>query len=116
MGFTDEEHPTAIVEQATNTGDESPNRRLSDAPNRPAARILGVPDQVRPIGSIRHQNGAMATNTRSPFRQLLVFVLVLIALNVVAQLLGLQIRISIIGSIVLTLIVGGVMAIANRRG
>lgn len=58
----------------------------------------------------------MATNARSPLGQLLVFVLVLIALNVVAQLLGLQIRISIIGSIVLTLIVGGVMAVANRQG
>ena len=57
----------------------------------------------------------MATNARSPLGQLLVFVLVLIALNVVAQLLGLQIRISIIGSIVLTVIVGGVMGITRRR-
>lgn len=47
--------------------------------------------------------------------QLAVFVLVLIAINVVAQLLGLQLRISIVGSIVLTLIVGGVMAMANRQ-
>jgi len=58
----------------------------------------------------------MATNARSPLGQLLVFVLVLIALNVVAQLLGLQVRISIVGSIVLTLVVGGVMTVANRRG
>jgi putative effector of murein hydrolase LrgA (UPF0299 family) len=57
----------------------------------------------------------MAANARSPLGQLVVFVLVLIALNVIAQLLGLQIRISIIGSIVLTLVVGGVLAVANRR-
>ncbi|MGI9616124.1 MAG: hypothetical protein ACR2QO_24635 [Acidimicrobiales bacterium] len=53
--------------------------------------------------------------SRSPLGQLVVFVLVLIVLNVVAQLLGLQIRISIIGSIVLTLVVGGIMALANRQ-
>lgn len=51
----------------------------------------------------------------SRFGQLVVFVVVLIAINIVARLLGLQIRISIIGSIVLTLIVGGVMAMSNRR-
>ncbi len=54
-------------------------------------------------------------NARSPFGQLVIFVLVLIALNVVAQLLGLQVRISIIGSIVLTLVVGGMMAMTNRK-
>ena len=54
-------------------------------------------------------------NARSPFAQLIVFVLILIAINVVAQLLGLNIRISIIGSIVLTLIVGGVMGLTRRR-
>ena len=53
-------------------------------------------------------------NTRSPIAQLVVFVLVLIAINVVAQVLGLNIRISIIGSIVLTLIVGGVMGLTRR--
>ncbi|HUS41957.1 MAG TPA: hypothetical protein VMY16_04755 [Ilumatobacteraceae bacterium] len=53
-------------------------------------------------------------NARSPIAQLVVFVLVLIAINVVAQVLGLNIRISIIGSIVLTLIVGGVMALTRR--
>jgi len=53
-------------------------------------------------------------NARSPVAQLVVFVLVLIAINVVAQVLGLNIRISIIGSIVLTLIVGGVMALTRR--
>ncbi len=53
-------------------------------------------------------------NARSPIAQLVVFVLVLIAINVVAQVLGLNIRISIIGSIVLTLIVGGVMGLTRR--
>jgi len=54
-------------------------------------------------------------NARSPIAQLFVFVLVLVAINVVAQILGLNIRISIIGSIVLTLIVGGVMGMTRRR-
>jgi hypothetical protein len=54
-------------------------------------------------------------NTRSPIAQMVVFILVLIAINVVAQILGLQIRISIIGSIVLTLVVGGIMAMTNRQ-
>jgi putative effector of murein hydrolase LrgA (UPF0299 family) len=53
-------------------------------------------------------------NARSPIARLVVFVLVLMAINVVAQVLGLNIRISIIGSIVLTLIVGGVMALTRR--
>ena len=53
-------------------------------------------------------------NARSPIAQLIVFVFVLIAINVVAQVLGLNIRISIIGSIVLTLIVGGVMGMTRR--
>ena len=53
-------------------------------------------------------------NARSPLGRLVVFVLVLIALNVIAQILGLQVRISIIGSIVLTLVVGGIMALLNR--
>lgn len=53
-------------------------------------------------------------NARSPFGQLIVFVLVLIVINVIAQLLGLQLRISIIGSIVLTLIVGGITALTRR--
>ncbi len=52
---------------------------------------------------------------RSAFGQLVVFVLVLIVINVVAQLLGLQLRISIIGSIVLTVVVGGIMALTRRR-
>jgi putative effector of murein hydrolase LrgA (UPF0299 family) len=52
---------------------------------------------------------------RGPFGQFVIFILVLIGINVVAQLLGLNIRISIIGSIVLTLIVGLIMG-ATRRG
>lgn len=52
---------------------------------------------------------------RSRFGQFVVFVLALIAINVVAQLFGLQLRISIIGSIVLTLVVGAVMAVANQK-
>ncbi len=51
----------------------------------------------------------------SRFGQFVVYVPALIAINVVAQFLGLQLRISIIGSIVLTLVLGGVMAMANRR-
>jgi len=54
-------------------------------------------------------------NARSPIAQLVVFVLVLIAINVIAQVLGLNIRISIIGSIVLTLVVGGVMGLTRKR-
>ncbi len=54
-------------------------------------------------------------NTRSPLGQLVVFVLALIAINVVAQLLGLNFRISIIGSIVLTLILVVVMGASRSR-
>ena len=54
-------------------------------------------------------------NAQSPFGRLVVFVLVLVVLNVIAQVLGLQVRISIIGSIVLTLVFGGAMAMANRQ-
>lgn len=61
-----------------------------------------------------HRYGT-AMNSRGPFGQLVVFVLVLIVINVIAQLFGLQIRISIIGSIVFTLVVGGIMAMTNRR-
>ena len=52
--------------------------------------------------------------TRCPLAQLIVFVLVLIGITVVAPLLGLQLRISISGSIVLTIIVGGLMALTRR--
>ena len=48
-------------------------------------------------------------------KQFLVFLLVLVGINVVLWLIGSPLRISIIGSIVLTLVVGGVMAMTNRR-
>ena len=52
---------------------------------------------------------------KSSLAQLAVFVLVLIGINIVFAILGIQMRISIIGSIVLTLVVGGIMAGSNRR-
>lgn len=55
-----------------------------------------------------------AMNSRSPLAQLAVFVLVLVALNVVLQLFGVQLRINIIGSIVLTIVVGGIMQLTRR--
>lgn len=48
-------------------------------------------------------------------RQFLIFILVLVGINVVLALFGSPLRISIIGSIVLTLIVGGIMGATNRR-
>jgi hypothetical protein len=48
-------------------------------------------------------------------RQFLVFLLVLVAINVVLYVIGSPMRISIIGSIVLSLVVGGIMGAANRR-
>ena len=53
-------------------------------------------------------------NPRGPVAQLVVFVIALAALNLVLRLLGLQMRISIIGSIVLTVVVGAVMTLLNR--
>jgi len=54
-------------------------------------------------------------NTRSPVGQLVAFVLALIVINVVAQLLGLNFRVSIIGSLVLTVVLGGIMALGRKR-
>lgn len=54
-------------------------------------------------------------NPRSPLAQLGVFVLLLIVLNIVLALLGSPVRISIIGSIVLSLVVGAIMGGLNRR-
>ena len=54
-------------------------------------------------------------NRRSPFMQFLVFVGVLILINVVPALIGSPVRISIIGSIVLSVIVGGILTFMNRR-
>ncbi len=52
---------------------------------------------------------------RGPLAQLLVFVLVLVAINLVAALLGLPFRISIIGSIVASLLVGAIMSLLRRN-
>lgn len=54
-------------------------------------------------------------NRRSPFAQFAVFLLVLIGINVVLAIIGSPMRISIIGSIVLSLLVGGAMTAMNRR-
>jgi len=54
-------------------------------------------------------------NARSPLGQLLVFILALVLINVVAQLLGLNFRVSIIGSVVLTLVFGLIMGASRRR-
>ena len=48
-------------------------------------------------------------------KQFLIFILVLIGINIVLWAVGSGLRISIIGSIVLSLIVGGIMAATNRR-
>ncbi len=55
-------------------------------------------------------------NSSSRVGQLVVFVVVLILLNVVFRVLGLRIQFSIIGSVVLTLVLGGAMALTGRRG
>jgi hypothetical protein len=52
-------------------------------------------------------------NSRSPLGQILVFVLVLVCLNVVLQLFGAQLQINIIGSIILTIVVGGIMRLTR---
>jgi hypothetical protein len=51
--------------------------------------------------------------SRSPLGQLVVFVLVLVVLNVVLQLFGAQLQINIIGSIILTIVVGGIMRVVR---
>jgi len=56
-----------------------------------------------------------AARETAEVKQLLVFVLVLVGINVVLGLFGSPLRISIIGSIVLSLIVGGILAATNRR-
>lgn len=48
-------------------------------------------------------------------RSLIVFVLVLMGLNLLAFLLGLPFHISIIGSLVLSFVVGGIMEMTRRR-
>ena len=54
-------------------------------------------------------------NRRSPLAQFGLFVLILVAINAVLAVTGSPMRISIIGSIVLSLVVGGIMTAANRR-
>lgn len=51
---------------------------------------------------------------RSPWATLAVIALALIGLNAVLRILGVQIRISVIGSIVLSLIVGAIVAGTRR--
>jgi hypothetical protein len=53
-------------------------------------------------------------NRNSRVGQLVVFVIVLILLNVVFRVLGLRLQFSIIGSVVLTLVMGGAMSLAGR--
>ncbi len=53
-------------------------------------------------------------NRRSPVMQFVSFVLGLIIINLVLWVVGSPMRISIIGSIVLSVVVGGVMAVMNR--
>ncbi len=51
----------------------------------------------------------------SPIGQLVIFVIVLVALNVVFQILGIRLQFSIIGSIVLTVVLGLIGAVMNRK-
>jgi len=48
-------------------------------------------------------------------KSFLIFLLALVAINVVLALFGSPMRISIIGSIVLSVIVGGITAASSRR-
>jgi len=47
--------------------------------------------------------------------QMVVFVLILVAINVVAALAGWEFRVSIIGSVILTLIISLVLNLFTRR-
>ena len=51
---------------------------------------------------------------RNRLAQFGIFVLVLILINVVLAIFGSGLRISIVGSIVLTVVVGGAMSLTNR--
>ncbi len=59
--------------------------------------------------------GALDMTRQSPLTQLLVFIAVIVAINLIAQLLGLPFRISIIGSIVASALVTLIMRGLNRR-
>lgn len=54
-------------------------------------------------------------NRRSPLAQFFAFILVLVVINIVLAVVGSPMRISIIGSVVLSVVVGGVMTAMNRR-
>jgi hypothetical protein len=54
-------------------------------------------------------------NRRSPFAQFAVFILVLVVINIALAIIGSPMRISIIGSVVLSIVVGGIMTAMNRR-
>jgi hypothetical protein len=53
-------------------------------------------------------------NRQSRFAQFAGFILVLVVINVVLAIAGSGLRISIIGSVVLTVVVGAVMGVTNR--
>ena len=52
---------------------------------------------------------------RNPILSLLVFVAILVAINVVARFAGWEFRVSIIGSILLTVVLSAVLSLFNRR-
>ena len=54
-------------------------------------------------------------NRRSPLAQFAVFILILVVINIVLAIVGSPMRISIIGSVALSIVVGGIMAAMNRR-
>ena len=51
---------------------------------------------------------------RNRLAQFGIFIVVLILINVVLAIFGSGLRISIVGSIVLTVVVGGAMSLTNR--
>lgn len=53
-------------------------------------------------------------NRRSPWVQFASFVLILVLINVMLAVVGSSSRISIIGSVVLSVVVGGAMGAINR--
>ncbi len=71
--------------------------------------------QSRTVTATRAQYGAAHMTRNSPLVQLLVFVAVILVINLVAQLLGLPFRISVIGSIVASALVTLVMRGFYRR-
>ena len=85
-------------------------RTIANCPRTaPWCRPAGQPER-------RVVRGGGALGQTVLVRQFLIFILVLVGINVVLALFGSPLRISIIGSIVLTLIVGGIMGATSRRG